>query len=86
MTRCKAPGCGQEVVWVETRGAGRAMPVDAKPHEDGNVVIDYDAKPVPLATVIARKPQLSALRAAGVPLYVSHFATCPKADQFRRAR
>lgn len=59
--------CGQRIVWVETE-RGRRMPVDAEP--------------VPGHFVITHGPRNGAV-ATQVPVYVSHFSTCPNADQHR---
>lgn len=71
-TTCKS--CGAEIIWVKTRG-GKAMPLDAKPEKrmvlvgfEGAQVGDQD--PTPIAEV--------------QDTYLSHFATCPNADQHRR--
>lgn len=72
-TPCK--GCGTPIVWARDAN-GKAIPLDPKPATYG-VKVD---------------PQLGAIcvRANGADsvaqVYVSHFATCPKANEFSRAR
>ena len=68
---CKAP-----IIWVRT-ATGKVMPVDARPAEDGNMVIDDG-----VARVIAKgeSPPVGKLR------WKSHFATCPAAQSFRKKR
>jgi hypothetical protein len=52
------------------------MPLDAYPVEGGNIrVEDPDGKCI----AIVEKP------VEGLALYVSHFATCPHADEHRHA-
>ena len=69
MSWCK--GCNARIEWHKT-AEGKNIPIDPDPHPDGNVT--FDAK---LRVVVAEpgsKPKM----------YRSHFATCPKADKFRR--
>ena len=64
----KCRSCGAEVVWVKTR-SGRSMPLDAVNPNAGNVrIVDNVAH----------------VGADGSGHYVSHFSTCPEADQWRR--
>jgi hypothetical protein len=67
---CQAP-----IVWAVT-DAGRAMPVDAEPVEDGNLILEYPT--------LAGAPRLVRTVEAGTGTHVSHFATCPDAAQHRR--
>lgn len=69
---CQAP-----IRWVTTT-AGRRMPIDPTPSPGGNVVLREDH----LAAVLAGDV-LDAARAADVPTYLSHFATCPHAAKYR---
>lgn len=83
MSSCRS--CGAEVRWAHTAN-GRAMPLDAEPVPDGNVV--YTGRDVrndrgvarPEVRVEAQPPMFD----DGQPRYVSHFATCPNADQWRK--
>lgn len=80
MAKCKT--CDAEIEWVITT-TGSSMPVDADPVPDGNITL---ADPPPLgrsrtATVYKQTPMLEP-----GPYYVSHFVTCPDADQHRRTR
>ena len=87
MTICKCKSCGREIFWVKLRmGAGGKMPLDAEPVwirkeaggkpyflKDGEAVhgrITGDADDDPDAEV--------------VEAYMSHFATCPQANEHRR--
>lgn len=75
--------CGGPIHWAKTvgaKGATKAFPVDPKPDpEKGNVTVNGGV------AVVLRAAQVPGARAAGQPLYVSHFVTCPYADRFRRA-
>jgi hypothetical protein len=81
---CRA--CGARMVWTRT-AAGKAMPLDAEPHPDGNVRLLPDG-----SCEVLSAPDLEAQRAReslGGPflaLYRSHFASCPQASRFRRAK
>jgi hypothetical protein len=61
-------GCGAPILWGITAEGGRHIPLDAK----------------------AEKRFILVARSHGAPAalmrdtYVSHFATCPKAGEFRR--
>jgi len=77
-TSCSA--CGAPIRWATTT-KGRRMPIDPEPHPEGNIRLqELDDGIAPIAHV------LDALDASmtSEPLYRSHFATCPEADEFRR--
>lgn len=57
---------------------GALIPLDAQPVPNGNVVI-IDGR----ANVIGPGDLLGELW-AGLPHYLSHFTTCPDADQWRK--
>lgn len=73
--------CGAEIVWAYTP-AGKRIPVDARPVDGGNVLLHRAPGQDPTATVIGKAVQ-PALFGDDSPRYVSHFATCPDADQHR---
>lgn len=59
-------GCGARIIWAKNPATGKMIPLDPRP-------------PVYLVT------EEGAMRAngkEGEAYYVSHFATCPKANQF----
>ena len=78
--RCST--CGAPIRWAHTVN-GKAMPVDAEPVPDGNVV--YTGRPVtndqcrtaPGVRVESQPPMFD----DGEPRYTSHFATCPDAEK-----
>jgi hypothetical protein len=79
--RAACRSCGAAVIWTETE-RGKRMPVDAEPvHDDGiagtTFVLRAEHEP-PLA--VAAWPAAF----PDEPHYVSHFATCPDADDWRR--
>lgn len=76
MTTGTCGGCGAAIIWVVTE-AGKSMPVDAQPAAKGNLVLIPSAHGAPLSHV-------ENLLDPDGPRYLSHFASCPKADTFRR--
>lgn len=72
MSRCRS--CRAEILWAIWEETGKRAPFDPEPVYGGNVIL-YPGDP-PRA-VYAREPN-------GVPLYVSHFATCPDSDSWRK--
>jgi hypothetical protein len=66
--------CKQPIRWATTRN-GYPIPLDPEPAANGNLHVDDDGR----ATIVPRDR-----RATAGALYVSHFATCPYADQHRR--
>ena len=77
--RCKA--CEAPIVWAVTK-AGKRMPVDVTPTEDGNVLLFPMADRQVLAIVFS----LDEARAKSRERFKSHFATCVEAARFRRDR
>jgi hypothetical protein len=64
--------CGAEIRW-EKNGNGKLVPLDPEPTPNGNLsIVD--------GVVIVADPD------APPPHYVTHFATCPHADQWRKRR
>ena len=80
MARCK--GCGQEIIWVKSK-SGKSIPCDPK-------MIPYKAKKTGHLRVVTPSGEVvSAVLSDSILIatdygYVSHFATCPQADRFRR--
>lgn len=68
------PGCGARIRWPRNPKTKRGMPVDYEPRADGNIAIEGN-----FAIVLSPK---AATEYQG-DKYVSHFATCPVAPQFR---
>lgn len=78
MSRCRS--CPAEIRWAVT-AQGNRIPLDVEAVSDGNLALLADTEP-PIALVIAPGEQLLADDGTR---YVSHFATCPNADQHRRS-
>lgn len=83
ISRCgseRRPGCGAAIIWTTNVTTGRRMPVDAEPDEAGTIVL-VSGNDGPEARVLTRDEV--ARRPTTRGLYVSHFATCPNAGEFR---
>lgn len=79
--RKRCTSCHARVIWTWTDEATR-MPVDDGPAPNGNVLLmRYETRIV--AAVLSDK-EARRRRAKGIPLYLSHFATCPNAERHRR--
>lgn len=73
---CKAP-----MFWVEMRPSGKKNPLDEQPSEKGCVLVGGDGT----ARVLVGG-ELAAARSLGMKLYLSHYATCPDAKQWRKPK
>jgi len=75
MSYCRS--CDAPVFWVRTE-TDRSMPLDVEPRDDGNLALepcpDGEIRAVPFSPLL-HPTQLR---------YVSHFATCPQAREWRR--
>ncbi len=71
--------CGASIVWAVTE-KGKPIPIDAEPVAEGNVYLRGadDPRNPPVASMAFTKQPASA---AGP--YVTHFVTCPNADEHR---
>lgn len=75
--RCAA--CGAHLVWATNAKTGRKMPLDRDASDRGNVWL----RKTGFAEVLGKQAAEEARR-QGEKLYTSHFATCPRAAEFRR--
>ncbi len=71
MSTCKS--CGARITWLTT-AAGKAMLVDEDPVPYGNIVVVDGTR----CRVLERGEEYDG------PRYVTHFATCPQAPDWRR--
>jgi hypothetical protein len=80
--------CGARIIWARTV-TGKKMPIDADPvgAEEGGIELEIDPErdePVePLARVLGYVTRV-AREAVGIPIYRSHFASCPNAAAHRK--
>lgn len=77
--RCASHDCGALIIWALT-AAEKPIPVDARPHEKGNIRLSRRGRQV-RADVLSKTKQAAAV---GDPLYRSHFVTCTRAKDWRR--
>lgn len=71
------------MVWTITAAKGRRMPLDPDPVPDGNVwIVEEPEHHPPVVGVALQRSDIP----ADVETYVSHFVSCPAADQFRKRR
>jgi len=70
LNRCRS--CDAHIAWVRTP-AGKLMPLDAQPNPAGNVEVRDGV------AIVHHQPPLTA-----EDLFMSHHATCPHADEWRR--
>jgi len=72
MAFCKAPSCGKLIEWHKTE-AGKNIPIDPEPSTKGNI---YFKNARAVYGKVGSHPRM----------FLSHFATCPEAESFRRKR
>ena len=77
MAECSS--CGATIMWRKTI-KGRSIPLDPHPDLRGNVVISEEG-----TALVYNNPAAIAPRYADAPRYLSHFVTCPNADEHRHA-
>lgn len=75
MSVCRS--CKAEIVWAVSEKTGKRLPLDPIPVPTGNLQIVGEAKGTPLVRFD--------LDGDG-PKYLTHFVTCPAADDHRRPR
>ena len=76
MAECNS--CGAPIFWAKTI-KGRPIPLDEQPSPRGNVVVSEEG-----TALVYRDPSAIAPRYADSPKYLSHFATCPNAEEHRK--
>lgn len=70
--------CGAPMIWTVT-SSGRRMPVDAEPSSLGTFALEEEGDLV-LAVLVPNAAQDTSGQ-----LHMSHFATCPQADDWRKS-
>lgn len=80
MSACST--CGAPIRWCVTE-KGAAMPVDVAPAKNGNLILRAVGSKTIAACVT---PLLETPEERAAPHFLSHFATCPSADQHRRKK
>lgn len=82
MTLAACRSCHALIVWVEMR-SGERMPLDRDATPDGTIRESTNDRGFRFFEVLTGG-DLEAAHESGVPLYRSHFATCPDAAEWRR--
>ncbi len=77
MAKCSK--CKAEIIWLKHYETGNANLIDAVGTSDGNLVIDREKEIYRMAT--GNEKEIA--KNNGKKLYVSHFSTCPQAEEFR---
>lgn len=75
MSKCRS--CGAEIIWIKM-GSGKRMPCDKDP-----VTFTRGGGPESFVTPEG-KVERGKRSKEGLTGYISHFATCPNANQHRR--
>lgn len=85
--------CDKEFLWAHT--GRKSIPIDPQPVDDGNILLwainGNDLRPVSapragdrLQANILTHAEIAVAKETGLPLWVSHFTTCPYGDELRR--
>ncbi|WP_336792995.1 hypothetical protein [Gordonia malaquae] len=77
--------CRSEVIWGTDANTRSLTLIDADPSPNGNVSLYVDDKGG-AHFVVLNPLKAAAMRAAKQSLYLSHFASCPQAANWRKGR
>ena len=69
--------CKAKIAFI-TMESGRSMPVDSEPVDNGNVWIGEDG--------VGRVVGKGDYSTVTMPLFISHFATCPNSKAHRKSK
>jgi hypothetical protein len=83
LAECEA--CKAFMLWAISPSGARS-PIDYAPSEKGNVLLLQPTGLGELLAVVLSGQALERARARGMDLRLSHFASCPNADEFRSAK
>ncbi|MGB6246090.1 hypothetical protein [Gordonia sp. (in: high G+C Gram-positive bacteria)] len=75
--------CRSPIRWGTDANTRRLMPVEAEPSPTGNISVYVDSTG-DLHLVVLNRSKSAAMRAAGHPLFLSHFVSCPHAARWRK--
>lgn len=96
--QAKCRSCKQPIRWAITEKNARRIPLDLEPADDGNIVETGATDPstgAPIVRYLKKSegvtwPTMALVLGGQEPepqaRYVSHFATCPNADQHRKKK
>lgn len=80
---CRA--CGADVVWAVNEATGKRAPLDAELVAGGNVEA-VGRTEATTGAIIVRYLKKGQDGRPGADRYISHFASCPNAGDFRRTQ
>lgn len=83
LAECEA--CKAHMLWALTP-SGAKQPIDYRPSENGNVLLLQPSGLGELLAIVLTGDTLNRARARGMDLRLPHHASCPNADEFRRAK
>ncbi|HSV39798.1 MAG TPA: hypothetical protein VLI04_13660 [Nocardioidaceae bacterium] len=78
-TRCRS--CDAPVRWVLVLPNLKRMPIDPEPDPEGNMWVERYQQGTPVMGVALNR---EAVPSSEPVAYVSHFVTCPQADEWRK--
>lgn len=79
ISQCRS--CHKRIIWTTNVSSGKRTPVDAEPVEQGNIIL-VSGNDGPESRVLTHDEL--AKRATRSGLYVSHFATCDRPNDWRK--
>lgn len=85
-TKCKS--CGASIVWIKTQN-GRSMPCDADPvnyqknYKGASLIVTAEGAVI-RGDIVENDPSAPLQKIIDGQGYISHFATCPNANQHRK--
>jgi len=82
MRGCTCRGCGAEIIFIRT-SEGKSIPCDPEPLKYWQCADGRERIVTPDGEVVAAELTGMPGGESGIG-YITHFATCPKADSFRR--
>ena len=84
----KCASCDADIEWCVSLTSGKRIPLDAVPVAEGGNVYKVgrndEESGAPIVAFDKRGVHLPIFD--GEPRYVSHFATCPNSDEWRKSR
>ena len=83
VSRCKSPGCNAPILWTVTAKTGKPMPVDETPKPDGEFFLEERGRDLVAHHVNSKHGLHVTIK---TDRFTSHFATCPNAAEFRKAK
>lgn len=78
---CKS--CGAPMVWAISE-KGKPIPCDVKPAEKGSLFLFRRPDKIEAIYYLSKHPSAVRARARGQAKHLAHWATCPRAEQYRR--